>query len=73
MIDIETLAAAPTISALAKESGLKWYEVKTLVKEHDIPHVAMGNRTIVHPSGLARLRAIIARYPGVSESFADAG
>lgn len=73
MIDIETLAAAPTISDLAKESGLKWYEVKTLVKEHGIAHIALGNRTIVHPSGLARLRRIIARYPGVNQAFADAG
>jgi hypothetical protein len=67
---IDTLREGYTINRLAVESGLEWYEVKTLIKEHAIPCLELGNRTIILPDKFEHLVQIILRYPGVNPAFA---
>jgi hypothetical protein len=61
-----------SISALAVASGLKRHQISTLLVEHDIPRVELGNHTLVLPEGMDRLMRVMARFPGVNESFVNA-
>ncbi|WP_422927021.1 hypothetical protein [Singulisphaera sp. PoT] len=63
------LDVCPTINMLAEASGIKRWKVSTLIEEHGIATRKSGNHVIVLPEGLARLIAIIGRFPGCKPDF----